>query len=509
MKMWLMLLVLLIPQGEKLAVPAPEALKKNEKIIRDLLKDGYQKKDQNARRLLARSLIEAAEKEVNDWTMVYSFYREAADVAADAMDFETAVGAIAQIEKIFKVEPDSPLTGATFSARHELRKYLFKRTQKAVQTVDDAMSFIKAALKLADLYYAEDGFDDGLTLSQMAEGVAQASGDKGLQMLSHGYVRKYSSLKSAHDKVSKAHLRALSDPMDAEASQAWGLFLAFVKQDWEQAAPWLLRGKDGMLKDVIRKETEKTPDAALADAWLGLADKAKEPDKGQYRIRALYWLEKSAGTAVGVEKLKAEKKLEELNKALGITDLLKIVDPMKDFFSKGKTGSAKVDGSKLIVEGTTFEMGLLEFQYIPPPEYTLTIIARHAGGAFLPFRVGLTNGDHQWAVVAGLTNVTLGASPGIQNVDGKFFSLDDDSKNAASARLGAAATYIFTVRPSGFTLAVNGRDVIDWSGDAKRLSAPDLLAVSHKNTIFFGSSSRYEILKAVVNPISGHGQKLR
>jgi hypothetical protein len=506
----LILAVLLLAsqaQADKLAVPSQAEQKKNEKTIRDLLKDAYQKKDQNSRRQLARTLIEAATKETKDWGLVFSFYREAADVAAEAGDFEKAMGTIEQLERTYKVEPESPLTGATFSPYHELRKGLLKRTQKGVQGLDDATSYIKTAFKLADLYYSEDGFDDGLAVSQMAEGVAQTSGDRGLLMLARGYVRKYTGLKAAHDKVTKAHLRILSDPTDPEASQTWGSFLAFVKGDWDRAVDWIAKGKDTGLKEVCKKEVDKAPEVDLADSWVALSEKAKEPEKGHYRTRALYWFDRALVSAGGVEKLKIDKKVEDLHKAMGIVDLVKLVDA-RDFRGKG---SLKVDGAKLILEGLAFQTGTLEFPYVPPTEYTLTIVAKHAGGEFRPFYVGLSNGDHQWAVVVGLNNPTLSAIPGIQNVDGKPFILDEELRNAASVPLGTRGTYVFSVRTTGFSVSVNGRDVIDWPGDLKRLSIPEgLNAGSRKNTFLITSPAcRYEIEKALLVPISGQGQRLR
>lgn len=509
MRLKSILLLFCMQQGpaDKLPIPSQADQKKNERAIRDLLKDAYARKDQNSRRILARNLIEAAEKETKDWGLVFCFYKEAADVAADAGDFEKAMGTIEQLEKTYKLEPESPLTGATFSPTHEMRKALLKRTQKSVQGLEDSTSYIKAAFKLADLYYSEDGFDDGLGVSQMADNVAQTSGDRGLQMLARGSVRKYAALKGAHDKIIKAHLKILSDPTDADAAQTWGTFLAFVKGDWDRGVDWIAKGKDAGLKEICKKEVEKAPEVDLGDAWVALADKTKEPEKGHFRNRALYWLDRALVTAGGIEKLKVDKKVEDLHKAMGIVDLIKLVDA-RDFRGKG---SLKVDGAKVILEGLAFQTGTLEFSYVPPTEYTLTIVAKHAGGEFRPFAVGLSNGDHQWAVVVGLNNTTLAATPGIQNVDGKPFTLDEELRHAASVPLGTKGTYIFSVRTTGFTVSVNGRDVIDWPGDLKRLSIPEpMSAGSRKNTLLLSTSAcRYEIEKAVIVPISGQGQKLR
>lgn len=498
-------------QAEKLPVPSQADQKKNEKSIRDLLKDAYQRKDQNSRRQLARTLAETGASE-KDPDMAFSYFREAAEVSGGAMDFPTAMGAIERLESLYRVEPESPLAGATFSPRHELRKALLRKAQKVPQTADDAGAFVKAALKLADLYFSEDGFDDSMAVAQMADAVAATSTDKGLQTLVKGYLRGRSALKQEHDKVAKAHLRILADPADGEAAQTWGQFLAFVLGDWDRAVGWLAKGKDGPVAEIGKNELAKLPPAELAEEWLSLADKSKEPERGRYRRRAHHWLEEAARTASGTEKLKAQKRLDDLDKAMGITDLLKLVDPARDYLGKGqgKGGSAKLDGSKLVVEGAAFQNGLVEFPYVPPGDYTLTIVARHAGGEFRPLGLGLSNGDHQWVVMIGINNPALGAVPGVQNVDGKALALDDDAKGAASVAVGQTISCVVTVRPSGFAVSVNGNDVIDWVGDPKRLSVPESMSVIRKNTLFICvPSSRYEIERAIVVPNGMPGQRLR
>lgn len=502
---------ILLQGVDKLPVPDAATQKKNEKVVRELLKDAYQKKDQNSRRQLARALFEAGIGE-KDPELAFAFFRETADVAAAAMDFTVAMSAVEKLEKAYRVEPETPLTGATFSSRHEIRKAVFKKVQKSAQSLEDAGAYVKAALKLADLYFSEDAFDDCVAAAQMADSVALGSSDKGLQSLVRTYLRSHTVLKQEHDRVAKAHLRVLSDPADVEAAQAWGLFLAFVLGDWNRAVEWLAKGKDGSISEVARKELGKAPAAELADQWLGLADKAKDPDKGRYQRRAHYWALEAVGTASGADRLKLQKKLDDLDKIMGITDLIKLADPGRDYIGKGqgKGGFAKLDGSKLVLEGGSFQNGLIEFPYAPPAEYVLTIVARHAGGEFRPLGIGLAVGDRQWAVLIGINNPVLGAIPGIQNVDGKAVSLDDEARTAAVVSPGQPITCVFTVRPSGFSVSVNGIDIIDWAGDSKRLSVPDSMGVSRKNTLFMcATASRYEIEKALVVPVAGHGLKLR
>jgi hypothetical protein len=499
--------LVLCQAADKLPVPSPADQKKSEKTIRDLLKDAYARKDQNSRRTLAKTLIEAGEKEA-DKTLAFTFFKEASDLAGEGMEFDLAMGAIERLEQHYKVEPESPLTGGTFASLYELRKALLKRTQKMAQSADDAMSYVKAATKLADVYFAADSFDDGLAVSQFAEGVAKASGDAGLLAVAKSYVRKYGDLKREHDKVSKAHLKILADPNDPEACETWGQFLVFVKGDWERGLGFLAKGKGGGLKALAEQEARKAPEVELADGWLALAEKAKEPDKGRYRSRARFWLDKAVASAAGVEKLKVEQKIKALDDALGIVDLLRTVDPVRHYSAKGngKGGSAKVDGPKLVVSGAAYLTGFIEFPIVPPPEYDLVIVAKHKGGEGRCLLAGLSNGDRQWVVSLG---TPFGPGPGIFSVDGKLVELDDAAKKAQAIGL-TSGTFVFSVRKTGFKASVNGNEIIDWSGDSKRLTVPESMTVAHKNTLFLGTPSCvYEIEKAVLTPITGQAQRLR
>lgn len=500
--------LLLLSQAQaKLPVPEASVQKKNEKSIRDLLRDSYQKKDQNSRRTLAKTLLEAAEKE-KDPVLAYSFIREAADVAGDAMDFDLAMAALDRLETLYKVEPESPLTGASFSIHHDLKKALLKRVQKSVQGVADASSYVKAAVRLADLSYAEDGFDDALAVAQMAEGVAQASGDRGLQSLARAAARKYGGMKKEHDKIAKSHLKILSDPNDPEAAAAWGLFLMVVKDDWGRGVEWAAKGKDSLVHDAAKKEFSKAPDLEIAEGWIAAAEKGRPEEKSAFRGHAREALGRAAQAASGIDRLKVEKKLEDLERAMGIVDLLKIVDPAKDFSAKGpgKGGFAKIEGSMLVLAGADFLNSMIEFPYQPPQEYVLTLTARHAGGEGRPLCVGLSQGDHQWVVTVG---ANYAPGPGILDVDGKFQEYDEEAKKAQSLPSRTTATYTITVRTSGFTLAVNGKDIFEWAGDPKRLTVSEM-AVSKKTTLFLcAPSSRWEVERAVVVPTAGPGQKLR
>jgi hypothetical protein len=73
-----------------------------------------------------------------------------------------------------------------------------------------------------------------------------------------------------------------------------------------------------------------------------------------------------------------------------------------------------------------------------------------------------------------------------------------------------ARALVFSVRRSGVSLTVNGRRILDWKGDSKRLSISPAFAVPDERVLFLMTGATgYEVSRVILMPISGAGQKLR
>ena len=500
--------LLLQAADAKLPVPAAADQKKAEKSIRDLLKENYTKKDRNSKRVLAQKLLETARSTKDDAAMMFVLFKETAEVSAEAADFEGGIAAIVEIENRFAVEPTAPLTGATLSARHEMRKDLLKRGVKFLTGAEDGMAYVKACLKLADSFYDLDYFDEGLDLSQMAETAARNVSDAGLHALARSYVRKHGELKKAHDKVLKAHLAVLQDPADPKANTAWGEFLFFVKGDFERGLAALGKGEPGPLKTLAEKEASKADPMELAEGWIAYAEKAKREDKGRYQKRAIHWLERASAANAGVERLKVDQKIRSLEDAMGVVDLMALVDPRKDIVLGRPINkpSAQMDGKVLVFKTQYWDR--LDLQYIPPLEYDLELVFQRPSGGHC-VHLGLSDGRRQWSVALG----GWFDPPGVHHSDGKSMPLDEATKEANKVdnnRNKPPAVIVIAVRKTGFVASLNGKELIDWSGDFSRLSLHPNFPSSKKSVLFVGSTeSQLYIHKLKVTPVTGVGQKLR
>ncbi|HEX4129631.1 MAG TPA: protein kinase [Pirellulales bacterium] len=142
-------------------------------------------------------------------------------------------------------------------------------------------------------------------------------------------------------------------------------------------------------------------------------------------------------------------------------DLLKAVDLSRDKIY----GTAAVEGSSLVMNG---EKGArIKLPVHPPEEYTLTIVVKRSTGATGPyFAVVLKVGPSQvLAYVGADTNVN-----GLDNVDGIDYYRSPTGFNYQAFTSDAPMTFVYHVTPTSVRVTRDKNVLIDWRGDAKKLS---------------------------------------
>ncbi len=182
-------------------------------------------------------------------------------------------------------------------------------------------------------------------------------------------------------------------------------------------------------------------------------------------------------------------------------ELLPLVDPDKDGVSgkwtKGEGGltSPKQYGARI------------ELPYAPPEEYDLTLIVEpldEPNGLIL----GQRSGGQRFLV---LLDYRPGEAPqsAIENIDGR--NIGNASTVAGPVFVqNRPAQVICSVRKTGVTVRVDGRVVIDWTGEPKQLSLGEYWETPHKETLFLGAyDCRYRVSRVTLTPVSGAGKPLR
>lgn len=182
-------------------------------------------------------------------------------------------------------------------------------------------------------------------------------------------------------------------------------------------------------------------------------------------------------------------------------ELLPLVDPELDGVSgtwtkgEGSLTAPKAYGARI------------ELPYAPPEEYDLTLIVEpldEPNGLIL----GQRSGGQRCLVVL---DYRPGETPqsAIENIDGRNVGNVSTVTGPLFVQ-NRPAQVICSVRKTGITARVDGRTVIDWTGDPKQLSLGEYWETPHKETLFLGAyDCRYRVSRVTLTPVSGAGKPLR
>ena len=497
--LWSVLSVLgsleLLTQDSRAPVPPSSERRKAEKEIRKAYKAEYAKKSRYKRKELAEELLKMAMQSKESNAERFALFKEARDLAAEAILPSLAFRIVDEMAAVFSVEPYSlkqdALSAASKSAR--MPAHLREVAYFGLQFAEDAA--------------AADEFDAATQAAELAKSMAKRAGDPALAGLATGRAKALAGLKRSYAKLKMAAASLAANPKDGDASLAIGRFYCFSKGDWERGLPLLAKGSDAALKRLARDDlagpTESEKQAGLGDAWWDRAAKARGDEKRNLQLRSKHWYEK-AGTEVPILiKARVLKRLKQLEAVAGrtrIENLLDLIDPKSD----GIKGAWRKEGSALIAPKDSHAQ--LEIPYIPPAEYDLrAVVERMDGKAFL--LIGLAVGDTQFDVVLDAP----GGITSLHQLDRKNFS-DNEVAHVGSALFtaGKPSTVLCSVRRNRLMVSVDGRSLIDWKANYRRLRLLGAWKLKNKNTVFLGSiQTRFRIHELKLTPFLQGGKRLR
>ncbi len=211
--------------------------------------------------------------------------------------------------------------------------------------------------------------------------------------------------------------------------------------------------------------------------------------------------ETSGGELTGVMKISAVAWGSRARPAVEApVDLLRLLDPKQDAVD----GEWTLGGGRL-ASGKA-RCARIQFPFQPPEEYDLTVVATRVEGNEA-LVLGLVGGGSQFDACVDSWNSTV---TGLGMLDGKHTNDNETSARGKLLRNGTPAAIVCSVRRDGLTLTVDGRKVIAWKGDYARLSNIPEWKVPDPKALYLGCcDSKFVVLRAVVAPLSGPGQKLR
>ena len=153
---------------EKMDVPSAAGRKEALKVIRDLFKQEYAKRDVESRRELAANLLEQADTTHDSPVTRFVLLEEARGVAASVGDVETAMAAARKTAESFKVAP------------FETEEAALKAARKSVRRPDQAATLADAYLELARSAIEALAYEPAARAAKEAKSLGRMARDKGL-----------------------------------------------------------------------------------------------------------------------------------------------------------------------------------------------------------------------------------------------------------------------------------------------------------------------------------------
>ena len=481
----------------KSPVPSTAIRTRLEREVRDLFKADYVDRSLKGRQALASKLLAQANETGGRVDEQYAFLAEARDVAASVGDMKTALAAVDKIAESFDIANGLKTTWSKMTLD------VLSRVRKSARTLFHLQALAQAYLSTAEEAVRLEEYEAAATAAREAERIARRLKDQGLATRAKDLSKEVPELKREMKAVGEARLTVTENPNDPKANETLGVYLCFVRNDWEQGLACLLKGSDGGLRLIARMEGRKPTGASdrhgVGKVWLSYSEKQRSPlRRRRYRGRAAYWFQQALENAEGLLRVRIEKELSGLDVvAVGAGDLLRMIDPERDAIA----GTWKFE--EKVLKCPDSDEGRLQIPFEPPEEYDLrVVVSRHEGNDELI--LGIVVGGNQ-VLVELRTD-----SAGLSRVDD-----EDADSNGTGIKVpmfpdDRRRSITCSVRKDRIRVAVDGKQLIDWQGKATRLSVEDAWSVPEKRALFLGADDTvYHFHELTLIPISGRGKRLR
>jgi hypothetical protein len=355
-----------------LAIPDNSAQTKARDMIHNIFKEDYAKTTPAARQALAKRLVVEAAGTNDDLIARYVLLLDGSEMAAATGDADTALKAITELSKNYKIDAI------------ELSRGALLRANAAATTPQAAEIIVRLSLETADAAALADSFDVVQQLVNIADAAANKTRKVTIVSQIQPHLADLRSLAAEYAQVRLAFDILTQKPDDTAAHTLIGKFYALHKGQWDIGLPHLARGGDPELKALATKELSSPVDGldqtALGDAWWDIAEKSNGLARANAHKHAVMWYQKSQQSLSGITKTRIETRLREGLAAPAIKpsaasttttanaiNLLALIDPTKD----AAEGKWTLDANTLTVAPGKY--AVLQLPYIMPDEFDLRV----------------------------------------------------------------------------------------------------------------------------------------
>ena len=337
------------PPEEKLAVPDADAQQAAEKQTRAVFKSDYENSRTPAQKLeFAKKLYRHGLTMDDDPVARFVLLQTSRKLAMQAGQADVALQAVDGLEKFYDVNA------------LELKAEALEAVAAKLRTAEDHRQMLAPAMALVEQALAAERLDLAKSIGERGLSSAKKANDAAVVKKITARMKVVQALDKAQQRSQAAVAALQKNPADAAAHLALGEYLCFMKDNWDQGLSHLAQASDATLKSLATRERAAPAAAAeqltLADAWFDLGQKrAGYLFESQIKSHAGQWYEKALAGLTGLDKTKAERRLQELAAA---ADDAEAGLPLRDrgrvvFLDDLPEGECKVGFGKLGKHGRT------------------------------------------------------------------------------------------------------------------------------------------------------------
>jgi hypothetical protein len=297
-------------------VPNEEKYQKALAEIKEIFKQEYASATTpDQRRSLAELLHKQAVKSEDDRLVRFVLLQQAFDCATAAGDLPLSERITSQLTTEYEIDD------------LQMRVHMLKRVLDVSRPVSGSEEIAGRALTLAEQATRDRRFEEAEQLTRLAKSVATRARNPDLRRRAAAVSDDVDQASRDWETLQRA-IEILTDkPEDPLANLIYGKHLCLVENNWHEGLPSLAKGSDDAIKAAavadLAEPTEVEGRIQVADMWHDVA--GREASLEGFRVRARKWYSEALPDAVGLSRLKAERRLEAIREAVPET----VVSPTK------------------------------------------------------------------------------------------------------------------------------------------------------------------------------------
>jgi sugar lactone lactonase YvrE len=308
--------VLLAGANDTRRLPIPDKTSQAQavQLVEDIFKEDIAAaRDPASRSKLATVLLQQGKESRDDPATRYVLYSIGADLAAQAGDATLALSAAENLARDFDV------------SELDLKATLLTTVAAATTAPEANKSLVDLTLALLTQALDADNYVTAVRLGKVAEEAARKS--KSVPLVNAVLKRNVELLavQKGFAQLQPFVERLKQDAADPEANLKLGEYYGLLRGKWQKALPLLARGSDNTLKTQARKDlagaSQPHEKLALADGWWELAALHKDPARLHLQQRAGYWYEQAVVDLKGLNRTKAQRRMDQVAASGRVTDL--------------------------------------------------------------------------------------------------------------------------------------------------------------------------------------------